>query len=170
MKNFRVNVDEIDTCKSISQTLYKELLCQYFLPKNYKAKLQALKSCGKHFCTKKLLVKCWWNWCLEVERYVVLEKNALIFFGETWEKILRGSEVGQSESHHTQLTDIRQKNLSFKIYKFFIQDLLSAILFVHTGSGSQPFWARDTLIHSKTLAARLCLNKTKILVFNGHYW
>ena len=35
-------------------------ICANFLaPKNYKPKQ---KSCSKHFRTKKLLVKCWWNW------------------------------------------------------------------------------------------------------------
>ncbi len=33
-------------------------------PKNYKAKLQVEKNCAKHNCTKKLGVKCWWNWDL----------------------------------------------------------------------------------------------------------
>jgi hypothetical protein len=29
---------------------------------NYKAKFWLEKSCREHFCTKKLPVKCWWNW------------------------------------------------------------------------------------------------------------
>ena len=32
------------------------------LPKEYKVKLYVQKSCSKHFCTKKPVVKCWWNW------------------------------------------------------------------------------------------------------------
>ncbi len=28
-------------------------------PKNYKAKLLVEKSCAKHFCTKRLHIKCW---------------------------------------------------------------------------------------------------------------
>ena len=30
------------------------------LPKNYKHRLYVQKSCEKHFCTKMLLIKCWW--------------------------------------------------------------------------------------------------------------
>ena len=40
---------------------------------------------------------------LEVERNVVLQKNALILFGETGEKILRSGKVGQGKSYHAQL-------------------------------------------------------------------
>ena len=32
-----------------------------FCQKNYKPKLDEHKNCAKHFCTKKLLIKCWWN-------------------------------------------------------------------------------------------------------------
>ncbi len=35
-------------------------LCQKITKPNRKWK----KSCTKHFCTKKLSVKCWWNWHL----------------------------------------------------------------------------------------------------------
>ncbi len=30
----------------------------------YKSQLKLEKSCAKHFCTKELLTKCWWNWHL----------------------------------------------------------------------------------------------------------
>ncbi len=35
-----------------------------FAPKNYNAKKQLEKSCKKHFCTKKMHLKCLWNWLL----------------------------------------------------------------------------------------------------------
>ncbi len=39
--------------------------CANFLStNNYKPKLQAHKSYAKHFGTRKLLIKCWWNWHL----------------------------------------------------------------------------------------------------------
>ncbi len=36
-------------------------------PRNYKPKLWAHKSGEKNFCTKKLVVKYWWNWHLVAE-------------------------------------------------------------------------------------------------------
>jgi len=38
----------------------------YSLSKNYKHKLKAHKSFAKHFCMKKLTVKCWWLWNLNL--------------------------------------------------------------------------------------------------------
>ena len=45
---------------------FTSTFCANFLaPKNYKPKPYAQKSCSKDFCTKKLLIKCWWNWHLD---------------------------------------------------------------------------------------------------------
>ncbi len=38
----------------------------FLLPKKYKAILQVQKICTYNFQTKKLLIKCWWNWHLVV--------------------------------------------------------------------------------------------------------
>ena len=56
------NVSTGKLCKTI---LYKQLLVK-FLAKKYKPKPLVQKSCLKEFHTKKLLVKCWWNWHLEI--------------------------------------------------------------------------------------------------------
>jgi len=53
----------------ILRTFYEQLLRWYSFDKNYKVKLWFEKRFSKHFCTKKLLVKCSWNWHLgEVPR------------------------------------------------------------------------------------------------------
>jgi len=57
---------------SLTETIWQPLVkvtiilwagfCQFPIPKNPKAKLEAHKSCAKHFCVKNLLIKCWLNW------------------------------------------------------------------------------------------------------------
>ena len=44
---------------SILPTFYEQLLHQFSFAK--KIQTWAIKSCSKDYCTKKLLVKCWWN-------------------------------------------------------------------------------------------------------------
>jgi len=49
---------------SISPMFYKQLLRQYYFAKRIQSQTVSTKSCSKHICTKKPVVKCWWNWPL----------------------------------------------------------------------------------------------------------
>jgi len=45
------------------------ILSTYYLPIIWHQKLQSWnvtrESCAKHFCTKNVCIKCWWNWHLQ---------------------------------------------------------------------------------------------------------
>jgi len=60
--------------KSISPTFNKQFLTNFLAPKNGKEKQ---KSVWKHFCTRKLLVKYWWNWHPGVHFINILRANFL---------------------------------------------------------------------------------------------
>ncbi len=47
---------------SISSTFYARLLCQYFCTKKLQSQNVTREKLRKHFCTKNLCIKCWWNW------------------------------------------------------------------------------------------------------------
>ncbi len=42
--------------------------CQYSFAKIIHCQIIKEKNCTKHFCTKKLLIICWWNWHLHLEQ------------------------------------------------------------------------------------------------------
>ena len=55
------------TCSQFHQHFTSCFCSDFLLPKNYKHKLSAHKSCPKDFRTKKAGRKCWWNWHLLAE-------------------------------------------------------------------------------------------------------
>ncbi len=79
---------------SLTETIWQPLVkvtiilwagfCQFPIPKNPKAKLEAHKSCANTFLLKKLPAKCWWNWLqinfivsdgLTIKKFITSEKN-----------------------------------------------------------------------------------------------
>jgi len=49
---------------SISSTFYAQFFCRYPFTKKLRSQNVTEKSFKKHFCTKNVRVKCWWNWRL----------------------------------------------------------------------------------------------------------
>jgi len=68
---------------SISSTFYVCIFCMKFCaPKITKLKWTVTReSCGICFCTKKVLIKCWWNWLLVAKNddYLLMITNETHF-------------------------------------------------------------------------------------------
>ncbi len=60
---------------SIHQHFTSSFCTKIVLPKNYKAKLWEENCFEKYFHTRKLLVKCWWNWNLDGRVCRVVERH-----------------------------------------------------------------------------------------------
>ncbi len=52
------------SCSQRHQHFTSSFWDNILLPENYKVKVYVEWSLEKHFRTKKLLIKCWWNWHL----------------------------------------------------------------------------------------------------------
>ena len=62
------------------QHFMSNFFANFLLPKHYKCKMLVQKSCVKHLCSKKLLVKCWQNWPLEEVGVTKLKFPFICFF------------------------------------------------------------------------------------------
>jgi len=61
-----------------------------------KAKMYLEKSYAKHFCTKILSVKCWWNWLLVTTNNKDSFKNSRIWF---WSQIALEKSIRTHTTH-----------------------------------------------------------------------
>jgi len=69
------------------QHLTSSFFADILSTENYQAKLQLEKSFKKHFHTKKVCIKCWWNW------------HQLTLAAQHWNKIHKGSNAATGASH-----------------------------------------------------------------------
>ena len=54
--------DDLTGRSQFHQHFTRSFCANFLAPKKFKPTMKVQKSCSKVFCTKKLLVKCWWNW------------------------------------------------------------------------------------------------------------
>jgi len=95
----------IKTCIQFHQHFTSSFCIDILLPKSQRAELLLEKSCAKHYCTKRLRVKCWWiDTCSQFQPKIILtpfkkaspfrEKWTIVKLSGTWLKLIL-SVLGQ---------------------------------------------------------------------------